>query len=122
MVKESLGNVWCLSVNSEVTNMLLASDEVGESQRIGNYLPSILKAVQALKSWALNPGQEESVASCLGETRRGKEDLKFLCIILTVLSSKRKKLTVGAKQGDGHALTLEAGRRRVLGMTQPCAW
>lgn len=53
MVKESLGDVWCLSVNSEVTSMLLASDEVGELQRIGNYLPSILKAVQALKSWVL---------------------------------------------------------------------
>lgn len=35
---------------------------------------------------------------------------------------KEEKLAVGAKQRDGHALTLEAGRRRALGMTQPCAW
>ena len=30
MVKESLGDVWCLSVASEVTSMLLAPEEVGE--------------------------------------------------------------------------------------------
>ena len=35
---------------------------------------------------------------------------------------KEEKLAVGAKQRDGRALTLEAGRRRALGLTQACAW
>lgn len=104
MVKESLGDVWCLSVNSEVTSMLLASD--GGGVAANRKLSAInLKAVQALKSWALKSRTGGKCCQLSRKDQKGKEDPKFLCVILTVLSSKRKKLTVGAKQGDGHALT-----------------